>query len=299
VRPNRNDAHIPIDNLQKRYTVFTAKLPFDNFNQRGESVNYVNELEFAQRTALDAGVLLLDFFGKAQEVEQKSRTDFRTRADREADLLIRGRIEKYYPLDAINSEELDAKETGSQRRWIVDPLDGTTGFVLGDWNFCVAIGLAVNGKMVLGVIYCPKRETCYWAAAHTPAIALIIGRGCTAIRVSDEINLNRAIIALEPGKAPGRERKADMERRLLADDGARISLTWASAAVSLAAVAAGNLDGFVGHKLEPWDMAAAVPILLEAGAKVTNIAGEPWQIGDESIVAANPALHDQILRRIN
>lgn len=247
----------------------------------------------ATATAKQAGALLLEHFGKAQKVEQKSRTDFRTRADTASDTFIRAAIEKEYPYHQILSEELTAKETSSPFVWVVDPLDGTTGFVLGDWNFAVCIGLYHHRRPILGVIYAPKRDELYTAVTGKCA-----SRNYRDIRVSEEENLSRAIIGVEPGKTPGRERKADMERKLLADDGVRICVTWASAATSLAAVAAGNLNGFISHKLEPWDMAAAVPILRSAGAKVTDLEGKEWQLGDESIVAANPVLHTKLLKKI-
>ena len=231
-------------------------------------------LDFAVATAQEAGALLMEHFGKIQKLEWKLRTNFKTQVDDASDDLIRRRIEARFPGHRIYSEELAAKETGSKFVWVVDTLDGTLPYTIGENHFSVCIGLVHGVTLILGVIFAPMRNELY--VAEREGGAFLNGE---PIRVADVSNLNHALLPAETGKVPNRERKTELEQQLLAEHGATFVFTYGCASVPLASVARGRLHGFLAHKLEPWDMAAAVPIIQEAGGRVTALDGTEWRLG--------------------
>ena len=253
----------------------------------------MNTKDFAIQTAKEAGKVLIDNYGKIQDKEWNLKTNFTTNVDRLTDKLIRDRIIKYFPKHNILSEEERPINKNSEYTWVLDPLDGTIPYTheITD-HFSVCIALVKDKTPILGAIYAPKRDELYFAEQGKGAFC-----NEKSIKASLEENVNHVIMGLDDGKETEtfqRTLKAHYFELLCSQDGIACPLSSGCASVPLCLVASGKLHAYLALSLEPWDMAAAVIINREAGAKVTNINGKEWNLEDRSILSANPTLHKKI-----
>ncbi len=250
-------------------------------------------LNFAIQIARDAGRVLAEKFGRV-EVRHKGDIDLVTEADLAAERLIIERLKSYYPRHAILSEEAGAAhaESGadSEWKWIVDPLDGTTNYAHAYPVFCVSIALEHRGEIVLGVVHDPTRDETF--AAERGEGATLNGR---RIRVSDTDDLNRALLCTgfpydvrDRGDFARHFRNFIMHAQAVRRDG--------SAALDLAYVAAGRFEGFWEEGLRPWDVAAGVLLVEEAGGRVTDYDERPFRIYNPPILATNGLVHEAMTR---
>ena len=245
-----------------------------------------DDLTLALRLAREAGALLLDQWRLRDRltVTSKRAGDFVSEADRGAEDLLRAGIGQARPQDGWLGEETGAT-TGNKRRWIVDPLDGTTNFLRGIGHWAVSVALEEGGVLTLGVVYDPvKGET--FAARH--------GQGATLngrpIVVAKTDCMSGALFGTGipfGGMAHIDAHAADIARLMPRCAGVR---RLGAAALDLAYVAAGRLDGFWERRLQLWDIAAGLVLLREAGA-IT----EGWAPGEEpehhgNVIAATPVL---------
>jgi myo-inositol-1(or 4)-monophosphatase len=251
-------------------------------------------LNFAIQTARDAGRILAERFGRAVEITHKGDIDIVTEADVASERLIVERIRSYYPRHAILAEESgDTLAIGDQQsewRWVIDPLDGTTNYAHGYPCFCVSIALEHEGVIKVGVIYDPTRDELF--AAERGEGATLNGRG---IRVSDVDDLNRAMLCTGfPYDVRERNDFARhfsnfiMHAQAVRRDG--------SAALDLAYVACGRFDGFWEEGLNPWDVAAGVLLIEEAGGRVSRYDGSPFDIYTPPILTSNGLVHEAMMR---
>jgi myo-inositol-1(or 4)-monophosphatase len=250
-------------------------------------------LNFAIQTAREAGKILADKFGRALQVSNKGDIDLVTESDLAAERLIVERIRSYHPRHRILTEESgDVAEAGgsdSAHKWIIDPLDGTTNYAHGYPVFCVSVALEHEGRVVLGVVHDPSRDETF--AAERGAGATLNGR---PVRVSDTAELNRSLLCTgfpydvrERGDFARHFRAFIMRAQSVRRDGA--------AALDLAYVAAGRFDGFYEEGLRPWDVAAGVLLVEEAGGRVTHYDGSPFHIYKPPIAASNGLVHGAML----
>lgn len=217
------------------------------------------------------------------QIERKSRNDFVTQIDRGAEREIIGQIHKAYPAHAILAEE-SGEQGDNEVVWIIDPLDGTTNFLHRLPHFAVSIGIQVRGRLEHGVIYAPCTQDLYCASR---------GSGATLnnrkLRVSNCKDLDQALIGTG---VPLHEQHLDHYlpmMRSIAEQTAGVRRAGA-ASLDLAYVAAGRLDGFWELNLKPWDIAAGIVLVQEAGGVVTELGGgDPLKTG--SVLAANAKLH--------
>ena len=232
-------------------------------------------------------------YGKMQELIWKLKTNFKTQVDDESDAYIRACIQRRFPDHSIYSEETLAKEQESEWSWIVDPLDGTLPYTYGiNDHFSVCIALAHHKQPVVGVISAPLRKELYVAEQG-------IGAYCNGekISVSLEEEVNKVLIDFGGGKETNSFRRVTVApylAKLLSATGVCCTFSSGCASVPLALVASGKLHACGYLSLEPWDMAAAVVINREAGARVTTIEGREWDIHEPSILTANPRLHSKL-----
>src|SRR3989344_6161160 len=189
-----------------------------------------NYLEFAISTAKEAGRLLMRNHGKMQKLEWKLKTNFKTQVDDESDALIRGRIQGRFPQHNIYSEENKDKLGRSRYSWVVDPLDGTIPYTYGfadHWGVCIA--LAKENEPIVGVIYAPLRKEMYYAEKGTGAFC-----NSKRIKVGEQDNLNRSVVACGPGKEIPEFKRIDQlefEKNLYSDNGVTITISTGCASI--------------------------------------------------------------------
>ena len=250
-------------------------------------------LDVAIDAARDAGALLRARVATTTDYELKgSQHDLVTEADHRAEDLIIEHISAAFPDHGVVSEERDPHQLGARYRWVVDPIDGTTNFAHGIPFFAVSIALERDGDLALGVLYDPVRDELF--TAEVGEGAYVNGR---PIRVSTVTEMRRAVLATGFPHKPGL-REANMrhfERLVPITQGMR---RFGSAALALAYVAAGRLDGYWDLDLNRWDLAAGALLVTEAGGRVTNGDGEPLPNDEGHIIASNGHLHDELLTHL-
>ena len=252
----------------------------------------------AVEIAREAGALLREYFAQGVETEYKGDVDLVTEADRTAEKLIRTRLAEAFPEHGVYGEEGTRERMEGEFRWYVDPLDGTTNFAHGFPQFCVSMGLEQrpvgtkpdeDGTLVAGVIYDPMRDELFTAER---------GRGTRLngepARVSRTPKLAEALLATG---FPSRKRHSSpnihfYQEFTLRSHGVRRA---GSAALDLAYVACGRLDGFWEFNLNPWDTAAGILLIEEAGGRVTDFAGAHFQLNSDEILASNGLIHDELI----
>lgn len=261
----------------------------------------ITEKNLFRQTALEAvkagGHVLRNFFSKDFRIESKGEGNLVTEADWAAEAVIVETIRARFPDHRFLAEEGgDHSKAGSPEpadsiyKWVIDPLDGTTNFAHAYPMFCVSIALEARGEIVLGVVYDPLREETFLAEA---------GRGATMnqrpIGVSKTEKLNDSLLVT--GFAYGV--REDVENNLdhfanfcLRVQGMRRSGT---AALDLCYVAIGRLEGFWELELSPWDTAAGILIIREAGGRVTDFSGRPFSIYRREILASNGKIHEEMI----
>src|SRR3989449_9382157 len=214
-----------------------------------------------------------------------------TDVDRRSERAIVEILHAAFPGHRILAEEGgEHSQRKSPYRWIVDPLDGTTNFTHGFPAFCVSIGLEVEGRIVLGVVYDPLRQELF--EAEVGKGALLNGR---RIHVAKVPALNKALLVT--GFAYDRDSRQrnleHFERFVLASQGLRRT---GSAALDLCYVAAGRADGFWELKLAPWDVAAGSVIVSEAGGRITDFTGKPFKGDGAETLASNGLIHQEMVK---
>jgi myo-inositol-1(or 4)-monophosphatase len=239
--------------------------------------------------AREAGSLLMNYFHRRVSVEYKGEADLVTEADRQSEVLIRERIRALWPTHDILGEEQGLVDTGSEYRWYVDPLDGTTNFAHGFPVFCVSMALEHEGKRIAGIIYDPTRDELFTASQGKGA--QLNGR---QISVSKIANLAECLVGTG---FPSHKRHKNpniffYHQITLQTHGVRRP---GSAALDLCNVACGRFDGFWEFNLNPWDTAAGVLVVQEAGGKVTDFHGGSFQLNSRETLASNGLVHDALL----
>ena len=237
-----------------------------------------------------AGTLLMGFLGRVSSIQFKGEVDLVTEADKASEALLVNLLTSILPEASLLAEEGSEISRSKDLRWIVDPLDGTTNFAHGYPMFCVSVALEHNGKQVLAVIHDPTRED-FFTALHGQGAKL----NGDPIRVSKTQELSNALLVTGfpyDVRTSPRNNLLQFSRFLKR---ARAVRRDGSAALDLAYVAAGRFDGFWEEKLAPWDMAAGVLLVQEAGGVVTDYGGSPLSLSAGHLVASNGALHGQLL----
>lgn len=240
--------------------------------------------------AREAGALLMGYFHRRVKVEYKGDVDLVTEADRASEALITRRIRERWPGHNIMGEEGTRTEQGSEYRWYVDPLDGTTNFAHSYPVFCVSLGLEYQNERVAASVYDPTRNEMF--TAEKGGGAFLNGE---PIRVSSVSNLAECLVATG---FPSHKRHKNpniffYHQITLKTHGVRRA---GSAALDLCNVACGRFDGFWEFNLNPWDTAAGVLIVEEAGGRVTRFDGQPFRIDSQETLASNGRVHEALLR---
>ena len=250
---------------------------------------YASYLSIAAEIARDAGALLARYFEKRVAVEYKGAFDVVTEADRASEELIVGRLSAKFPGHTIVAEEGTGVDRSSEYVWYVDPLDGTTNFAHGFPVFSVTMALEQAGELLAGLVYDPLRDEFF--AAEKGSGAYLNNR---RIHVSRVDRLSDSLLATG---FPSRKRHDDVNvyffhQAAMLTHGVRRA---GSAALDLAYVAAGRLDGFWEFGLNPWDMAAGLLLIAEAGGCYTDMCGAKHQLRGPHLAASNGLIHGETI----
>jgi myo-inositol-1(or 4)-monophosphatase len=264
----------------------------------------------ASAIAREAGQRLREFFAQGVETEYKGDVDLVTVADRTVEKLIRTRLGEAFPDHGVYGEEGTRERLDQQFRWYVDPLDGTTNFAHGMPHFCVSLGLEdrtaarthqstahaasgsqpdEDGDLVAGVIYDPMLDELF--TAERGKGARLNGR---PMHVSAVPDLAESLVATG---FPSRKRHDSPNIHFyheftLRSHGVRRA---GSAALDLAYVACGRFEAFWEFHLNPWDTAAGFLLVQEAGGRITDFAGGPFQLNSREVLASNGHIHDELV----
>lgn len=249
----------------------------------------------ARQAAHLAGDLLRRKFGRFRSLNEKPNAGLVTEADKGAEKLIIQHIGKRYKDHSFLAEESGVTEyLRSPFRWIIDPLDGTTNFVHGFPMFCVSIGFEIEGELVLGYIHQPISGDDYWAVKGGGAF-----KNGKRIHVSKSKKLKDSMITT--GFSYQRNDLLESEVKVFSNmvHKSRALRRVGSAALDLCFVAAGQFDGFFEMRLSPWDVAAGLVILTEAGGHYSDYEGKKYRLGSSSLIASNGVIHKEFLKTIN
>ena len=244
--------------------------------------------------AREAGALVLGYFHQKLKIEYKGDADLVTAADRASETLIRERVAKQFPAHDVMGEEQGLNDRGAGYRWYVDPLDGTTNFAHGYPVFCVSLALerrsAAGAELVAAVVYDPTRDELF--SAEQGSGAQLNGQ---PIQVSKIAQMKESLLATGfPSHKRHKNPNIHFYHEItLRTHGVRRA---GSAALDLCNVASGRFDGFWEFNLNPWDTAAGVLIVEEAGGKVTRFDGSPFLLDSRETLASNGLLHEALVR---
>ncbi len=247
--------------------------------------------------ARKAGRSLARDFGEVQnlQVSMKGPGDYVSQADRKAEEIIYTELSRVRPGYSFLMEERGVVEGDDvQHRWIVDPLDGTTNFLHGIPIFSISIALERQGQLMAGLVYNPAMDELYTAERGGGAFM-----NDRRLRVAGRAKLSDSVIGTGiPHLGRGHHGNALIELRNVMGEVSGIR-RMGSAALDLAYVAAGRMDGFWENGLSPWDMAAGILIIREAGGFVSDRAGGQDMLGTGNIVAGNEAIHRALLKQLD
>ena len=252
-----------------------------------------NYLTLAERAAREAGRLLAERFHGSLKIEKKGQVNLVTDVDRQSEELLKKIILSEFPDHGFRAEEGTESGTDSEYLWLVDPLDATTNYAHGFPVYCVSIALLRNNEIITGCIYNPNLDECFTAEPGKGAFLngeriAVSGTECLDdsllatgfpydIRESDDNNLREFAAFATSARAVRRA---------------------GSAALDTAYVACGRFDGFWEFKLAPWDVAAGILLIIEAGGKVSSWTGGECDFFKGEILASNGQIHAQMLNKL-
>lgn len=251
--------------------------------------------------AREAGALLREGYRQAKDINAKSSAiDLVTQYDTEAEALIVGRLRQAFPQDAIVGEEGGSQnhsDNGNSRLWLVDPLDGTINFAHSYPAFAVSLALYDGDKPLVGVVYDPLRDECFHGASGHGAF-LHTGDNEEPLHVSANGELVRSLLATGFPYDRHHSRRDNVPEFTAFLKRAQGIRRGGAAALDVAYVAAGRLDGYWEYKLGSWDVAAAALLVQEAGGRLSAMDGSPFRLQPaqpNELIASNGLIHEDML----
>jgi len=264
-------------------------------------MSYQQELTVAYEIALAAADVVRSYAGKKVRIDSKAGNEPVTEADHAANALIVERLRAAFPADAILSEELpdDGSRQGARRVWMVDPIDGTSDFILGEPGFAVMIGLLIDGLPTLGVVSQPTTRKTY---------AGVVGEGAWMEAAAGRQPMTTSTLAAPPGirlvaSKTHRTPRVDAVKRALGITD-EINIGSVGLKIGLVAENARDLYVYTGGRTKIWDTCGPEAILAAAGGRVTDLDGRPlvYTTTDlynrRGIIASNGSLHDHVVSAI-
>jgi myo-inositol-1(or 4)-monophosphatase len=251
-------------------------------------------LKYASSIARGAGKILKKGISGKIEVRYKSKIDPVTEYDLKSDKYIFSKLSKRFPGHLIMTEERDRGNEESEYIWIVDPLDGTVNYTHGFPVYSVSIALQQRRKGILGVVYDPERDELFSAGRNLGAFL-----NGEKIRVTNQRKLSKSLLSTGFGYNVRTARLNNLGFFARMVKTAQAVRRAGSAAIDLAWLACGRFDGLWEFYLHPWDSAAGLVLVEEAGGKVTRINGQNYSIFDDNILASNGLIHRQMQNVLN
>ena len=249
----------------------------------------LSALEVASQAVTEAGEIILAHFRSPQKTKLKGRGNLVTEADLLSEKAIKALLRAEYPEHSIISEESEAIPADSAYTWIIDPLDGTNNYSFGLPFFAVTLALTYEEEALLGVTYDPLRQELFRAEKGGGAFL-----NNSPLSVSQRTEIRRSLIAFDIGYDAERGRQMLTAARDLWP-GMHSLRVLGSAALGLAYVAAGRIDIYLHRCLYPWDVAAGILLVREAGGLVTDWEENHLALNAQEVVAANPVLHRELM----
>jgi len=234
--------------------------------------------------------IVLDAYSLPKITEYKGKTDLVTETDRQSENIIINEIRKAFPTHGIIAEESERINTDSEYQWIIDPLDGTTNFVHTYPSFGVSIGIFHNDEPICGIIKeLPINKT----------YSAIKGKGAFCnnkeINVSEVDSLGDSLLVTGFGYEHGEKWLANMNLFQRFTDATHGVRRLGASAIDLCHVACGKVDGYWEFDLKPWDSAAGILIVKEAGGRISKMDGNKYSLNNQQILATNGKIHDHML----
>ena len=273
------------------------------------SGEFERELRVGVELARRAGEAALAFYGKPLRVEHKEEFDEPvTQADRTAnELIVRG-LREAFPEDGILAEEsVDTdRRLGRERVWMIDPIDGTKAFIAGSGDFAVQIGLAVEGRSALGILYAPATDVLYWAARGHGAWVLRPTSEAGATRKAERLSVTQEAELGRMRLAESRSHRGPRMESVVRALGVRAEIKCHSVGIKVGLLVERQADLYIhlSPKTKQWDTCAPEAVLTEAGGRMTDLWGEPLRyntadvLNRNGLVASNGAAHDAVVARL-
>lgn len=247
-------------------------------------------LEFAVDLTFEAGRIQKRHFQKRQAIHYKGEINIVTDVDIECQERIIKLITGRFPEDHIISEEKSNVFEGDRNRWIIDPIDGTTNYAHGYPFFCTSVAYEVKGEVVCGVVYNPVFDELFFAQKGKGSY--LNGR---RLKVSATGEMKQCLLSTGFPYDLNTNSQNNIDHFVAFLFKAQAIRRDGSAALNLSYVASGRFDGFWELKLNPWDTAAGVLMVTEAGGVATSFEGDPFDIYKGRIVASNGLIHEELL----
>lgn len=254
-------------------------------------MEWEESLKVAEEASMMAGDLLRQNIDSSREIVYKGAVNLVTEFDKRSQEVIFSHISSRFPEHDFLAEEDLCEQSGSEFRWIIDPIDGTTNYAHNFPIFCVSIALEWKSKVVCGVIYDPMRGEIFSAISGKGSV-----RNGQKIRASTTGDLDKSLLAtgfpydVRESEVNNIDHFANFATR------AQAIRRCGSAALDLCYVACGRFDGFWELKLSPWDVAAGVLMVEESGGRVTDFRGETASIYGKDLLASNGLIHEQMIQ---
>lgn len=253
----------------------------------------MEKIEELKGIALEAGKIVREGYHASKQVKHKGLVDLVTQYDVETETFIMKALKNIFPDYVLVGEESHQGAYHHEKAIYIDPIDGTTNFIHGIPHLAISIGVWKKGLPKWGVVYNPILEEMYWAEAGKGAY-----RETNRLSVSPQTELQQSLIATG---FPYAKVDRGIEYRWVIDSlsdllpNIRDIRRLGAAALDLCYLAEGRTDGFYEIDLKPWDVAAGILIVQEAGGEVTNLPGDPFDFDDKGIVVSNGKIHEQLL----
>lgn len=248
-----------------------------------------SDKNYIKKTILDAGRILTRYFGKKFTVKKKVDSSIVTEADKQSEELLIKKLSKRFKNSSFLCEESGLQNGKSGIKWIIDPLDGTTNFSRGIGRFCISVGMEIDDMLALGAIYNPVSADFFWAEENVGSFL-----NGNRVKVSKIAKLSDSILGTGDSHKEFLRELEFKTLKILYRRAFTIRKT-GSVAMDLADLSCGRIDGFFHKGVNPWDVAAGILLVTEAGGRVTNFVSDKYNIMESEIIATNGTeIHSEI-----